>query len=133
MGQQIKVMIVEDDPLLSIVEERMVSQLGYEVIGMTTNGEDAVNQANELHPNILLIDLNLAGHLDGVQTAQKIYNDYYNIPVIFLSGDSSNEAKTYANNVNHVDFLLKPVTMKQLSASLERASQNETIMSQNAA
>jgi len=133
MAEHKKLMIVEDDALLSIVTEQMALSLGYAVVGKAKSGEEALRKASECNPEILLIDINLAGELDGVETAQAICELYMGIPVIFLSGDISHEIKRYASKVDYLDFLSKPVSTNQLGASLEKASQQEITLSQNAA
>lgn len=133
MAEHKKVMIVEDDPLLSIVTERMALRLGYVVVGKARSGEEALRKASECNPEILLIDINLDGELDGVETAQAICEHYMDIPVIFLSGDVSHEIKRYASKVDYLDFLSKPVSSQQLGISLEKASQQEIMLSQSAA
>ncbi|MDR9418481.1 response regulator [Gracilimonas sp.] len=128
-----KVMIVEDDPLLSIVEEKMVKRLGYEVVGKAKSGEETLDMIKEFNPEILLLDMQLAGSLNGIQTAEELKKCHKNIPVIFLSGDNSESVLKQAKDVNYVDFLLKPVSPKALSDSLTKASKYSSPLSQNAA
>ncbi|HBQ60456.1 MAG TPA: response regulator [Balneolaceae bacterium] len=133
MLNQPKVMIVEDDPLLSIVEEKLVRSLGYEVAGKATSGEDAINSILDINPSILLMDIQLAGSLNGIETMKKLRNLNIEIPVIFLSGDNSDVVISEANAVNYTDFLLKPVSKAALSESLEKAELSLSSESQFAA
>ncbi len=126
-------MIVEDDPLLSIVEEKLVRSLGYEVAGKATSGEDAINSILDINPSILLMDIQLAGSLNGIETMKKLRNLNIEIPVIFLSGDNSDVVISEANAVNYTDFLLKPVSKAALSESLEKAELSLSSESQFAA
>ncbi|WP_169332211.1 response regulator [Gracilimonas tropica] len=114
-------MIVEDDPLLSIVEEKLVSMLGYEVKGKARSGEETIDRIFDIDPSILIMDVQLSGELNGIETIQNLRDKQINIPVIFLSGDDSASIKQKAEDLNCVDFLLKPVTKNMLSNSLSKA------------
>ena len=115
------VMIVEDDPLLSIVEEKLVTLLGYEVKGKARSGEEAIDRIFDIDPSILIMDVQLSGELNGIETIQNLRDKQINIPVIFLSGDDSAAIKQKAQDLDCVDFLLKPVTKNMLSNSLSKA------------
>ncbi len=132
MGPFKKVMIVEDDPLLSVVEQKMVERLGYDVIGKAVSGEEALEKIQDLNPEILLIDVQLAGQLNGIQTVKKIRERFMDLPVIFLSGDRSPSVLKNAQTTEYVDFLLKPVTVQELSIPLNKASEMVSV-AQNAA
>ncbi|MBD3617329.1 MAG: response regulator [Gracilimonas sp.] len=133
MGLLNKVMIVEDDPLLSIVEEKMVIKLGYNVVGKAKSGEEALANIQDIDPEILIIDIQLAGTLDGIQTVKKLREKHLDIPVIFLSGDKSNAVLQDTKGINYIDFLLKPVTPKELSVPLKTAAEQIAMLSQSAA
>jgi DNA-binding NarL/FixJ family response regulator len=133
MGLSKKVMIVEDDPLLSIVEEKIIERLGYTVIGKAKSGEETLAKFQRLNPEILVIDIQLAGALNGIQTVQKLRELYSNIPVIFLSGDRSSSILKKAETVDYIEFLLKPVSSNELSGSLQKAIEMNELLSQNVA
>ena len=133
MLNQRKVMIVEDDPLLSVVEEKLVTSLGFEVVGKARSGEDALEQIHDMNPCILLMDIQLAGALDGIETAKKLRDQNVDVPVIFLSGDNSDAVKNQAEDLNYIDFLLKPVSKAALSDSLKKAKLTLSTESQYAA
>ena len=128
-----KVMIVEDDPLLSIVEEKMVEKLGYIVVGKAKSGEETLAKIKDLQPEILVLDMQLAGNLNGIQTVELLESKNVKIPVIFLSGDNSSSVLKNAENVDYIDFLVKPVSSEILSESLEKASKYGSPLAQNAA
>jgi response regulator of citrate/malate metabolism len=132
MGLLKKVMIVEDDPLLSVVEQKMVERLGYDVIGKAASGEETLEKIQELNPEILLIDVQLAGQLNGIQTVKMIREKFMDIPVIFLSGDRSPSVLKNAQSTDYIDFLLKPITVQELSIPLNKASESANV-AQNAA
>ncbi len=117
-----RVLIVEDDPLLSIVEEKLVTKLGYDVVGKTASGEEMLDNFNKFDPEILIMDMQLSGSLNGIQAVQKLRNRHIDIPVIFLSGDDNPKIVNQAREVDFIDFLLKPVTAFTLSEPLKKAA-----------
>lgn len=124
-----KVMIVEDDLLLLLVEERLVKKLGYTVIGTACEGELAIDKIRRLQPDILMIDINLKGHIDGIDVVQTLKKEGRDLPVIFLSGEEDPDVISKAKQTGCVDYLLKPVTVEKLETTLNKA----VAYSQNAA
>lgn len=118
-----KVMIVEDNMLLSVVQEKIVSQLGYDVVGKAVSGEEVLDRIDALNPDILLVDVQLAGILDGIETVKRLRDSDNNIPVIFLSGNTDLVHKQRASEVNCVAYLAKPVNETHLESPLKRASE----------
>ncbi len=114
-------MIVEDDLLLLLVEERLVKKLGYTVIGTACEGELAIDKIRRLHPDILMIDINLKGHIDGIDVVQTLKEEGHDLPVIFLSGEEDPDVISKAKQTGCVDYLLKPVTVDKLETTLKKA------------
>ena len=115
-----RVLIVEDDLLLSMVEERLVKNLGYSVVGKIENGSEAVNKVGELNPDIIIMDISLKGELDGVETMQKIREES-DVPVIYLSGSADRYHYERAKKTGFTEFLKKPVTSGDLEEPLHSA------------
>ena len=67
-----RVLIVEDDALSARVAEKILGRLGYSVRGVVATGEDALDAARALAPDMVLMDINLAGAMDGVTAAKDI-------------------------------------------------------------
>lgn len=113
-------MIVEDDMLLSMVEERLIKQLGYEVVGKATNGPEAIDKMDELNPDVIVMDISLKGDMDGIETMEEIRKSS-DVPVIYLSGSGDRYSYEQAKKTNLVDFLTKPITGSDLKEPLETA------------
>lgn len=128
-----KIMIVEDDILLLLVEERLVRRLGYEVAGTASEGDLALSKIKKLSPDILLIDINIKGKLTGLDILEHLNNEGVDIPVIFLSGESDRTKIEKAKKLGCVDFLTKPVTANELSDALKLATGHLKSASQHAA
>ena len=67
-----RVLIVEDDLIISLTTEKMVEKLGYQVVGSVTSGEEAVRAAQENRPDVILMDIRLNGSMDGIEATQEI-------------------------------------------------------------
>ncbi|MDR9417124.1 MAG: response regulator [Gracilimonas sp.] len=132
MDKYRKVMIVEDDPLLSIVEGKLVEQIGFRVAGKAKSGEEALDRFYDISPSIILMDVQLSGAINGLEAIKNLRENEVTIPVIFLSGDDSELVKKQAHELGCVDFLLKPVSKNVLSESLHKA-ENSVIKPQFAA
>ncbi len=114
------VFIVEDDMLLSLVEERLLMKLGYNVIGKAVSGEDAVPKIKSAKPDAILMDISLSGEMDGIDTMTEIRN-FSSVPVIYLSGNSDQLNLERAKKTQYVDYLVKPITEHDLVDPLKKA------------
>lgn len=119
-----RVLIVEDDMLLSFVEERILKKLGYQVVDKATTGADAISKACELNPDVIIMDIQLKGEMDGIEAMNKIRKSS-NIPVIYLSGNSDRANYKRAEDTNFAGYLVKPVTAKDLKQPLEKVFNNQ--------
>ncbi|MEX0608840.1 MAG: response regulator [Balneolaceae bacterium] len=127
------VMIVEDDALLAIIGEKLITKLGYKVVGKAVSGEEALLKIDECHPDILVMDIQLSGTLNGIETVEKLRERHNEIPVIFLSGNSESALKKKAKEVNCVDYLIKPINADGLIAPLRKAAKEVASPSYHAA
>jgi two-component system, response regulator PdtaR len=120
MEEKKKVLIVEDDKLLALVEERLVERLGFQVVGTAVTGEEAIILVQENSPDIILMDISLKGDMDGIDAVEIIREDY-STPVIYLSGNSDKFNYERAKKTNFIDYLVKPVTADDLVGPLKKA------------
>lgn len=118
---QIHILIVEDDPIISIDLADRVLDMGFKVLGPIDKGEDA-GTFFELHhtPDLVIMDYKLAGMLDGVETAELILKKK-TIPIIFLTGNSDEDTFLKAKKIHPFAFLTKPFRGKDLQHSIELA------------
>ncbi len=120
MEDKRKVLIVEDDKLLALVEERLVERLGFEVVGTAVTGEQAIAMVKDSKPDIILMDISLKGDMDGIEAVEKI-RESASTPVIYLSGNSDKFNFERAKKTDFVDYLVKPVTADDLIGPLKKA------------
>ena len=74
-----KILIVEDELIVARDITMRLENMGYDIVGVVDNGNDAIKKTGETQPDIVLMDIELKGNMDGIDTAQKIY-DLHNIP-----------------------------------------------------
>jgi len=114
------VLLVEDDPLSSRVAEKILERLGYCVCGVFQTGEEAVEAAAAKPPDVVLMDINLAGAMDGVAAAKNIIAAL-GVPVIFLTAATHREVMDRVIATGAAGYIQKPVKLLDLKANLEMA------------
>lgn len=114
------ILIVEDEDLIADVIALKLDFLGYRSAGRTPLGEEAVTLAASLRPDLVLMDIFLAGKMDGIAAAQAI-KDEFDIPVVFLTSYSSEELLARAKLSDPFGYLLKPFTESELRIVIEIA------------
>jgi DNA-binding NarL/FixJ family response regulator len=113
-----RVLIVEDEVLVALTLEGMVSDLGHDVSALAHSAEDAVLEAAVNKPDAVLMDVNL-GAESGIDAARQI-KDRYGIRSIFITGRSDDETRAAAGALDPVAFLSKPVSRYVLEQALNR-------------
>jgi|WetSurMetagenome_2_1015567.scaffolds.fasta_scaffold03451_2 two-component system, response regulator PdtaR len=113
-----KVLIVEDDRIIAGVARWRLVSLGYDVCGSVTTGAEALACIPDMHPDIVLMDINLQGEIDGIETAGRIKKEF-NIPVIFASSHTDEETISRAKEVDPDGFVRKPFDDDDLRIALE--------------
>lgn len=118
--QKGRVLIVEDDMLLAMVEERLIQSLGFTVVDKVGNGCDAIDKTFELVPDVIIMDISLNGDLDGIETMERI-RERSDVPVVYLSGNAERYNYERARKTGFSDYLKKPITRGELKAPLYKA------------
>ncbi|MEM1356590.1 MAG: response regulator [Bacteroidota bacterium] len=116
----VKVLIVEDEMIIAAKISMHLEQLGYEVSGILSRGEKAVVHCRESPPDILLLDINLKGMLDGIETA-KVIRKEMELPIIFLTANSDQATFDRAKYARPQAFLAKPYQKQELERAIELA------------
>ena len=113
-----KILIVEDDMIISLVVENMIKKLGYTLVGKAASGEEAIDLAKEHSPDIVLMDIRLKGEMDGIE-AVIIIREHIKTEVIYLTGNSDKVNYERAKATECIDLISKPFTFGELTRSLE--------------
>jgi len=114
----VSILIVEDKIIIAESLGEILTGAGYQVAGKITSGEEALNAIEQFNPDLILMDIQLAGSIDGIQTAERI-NRFYTIPIIYLT--DFHDAKTIdrAKYTEPAAFLLKPFKANDLLIAIE--------------
>jgi diguanylate cyclase (GGDEF)-like protein/PAS domain S-box-containing protein len=129
---KIKILVVEDESLVAWNVKNMLINLGYEVAGVVSTGEKALQKAEETGPHLVLMDIVLKGTTDGITTAGKIMTDF-GIPVVYLTAYADETTLQRAKVTKPFGYLLKPFDEKELQSTIEMAlykSQMEKVLSE---
>jgi DNA-binding NarL/FixJ family response regulator len=115
-----RLLIVEDEVLLASSLEELLSDSGFEVVGIAGSAATALSLAGERHPALALIDICLVGPVDGIELACQL-REQYRMPAIFLSGLADPETKERALQAQPLGFLRKPYRASQVFNTVQRA------------
>jgi len=113
-------MVVEDENIVAMDIENSLISLGYQVVGIASSGEDAIDLAGETRPDLVLMDIMLRGEIDGVEAAEQIRRRY-NIPVVYLTAYADGNTLQRAKITEPYAYLLKPFEDRQLHITIEMA------------
>jgi len=120
MSTSSRILVVEDDFLLSIDLAQKLTEMGCEVAGTAHSGGEAVNLAKELKPDLALMDIRLGSEFDGISAAERIKAEC-RIPIIFLSGYSDESTLKRAAQSGAFGHLSKPVRTEELKTTIRLA------------
>lgn len=115
-----RLLIVEDDQLTAELNRRVAVRLGFEVCGVAASAAEAVRLAHAEHPDLVLMDIGLAGPGDGIQAACEIRH-VLGIPSLFLTGETGLEVRIRAMQAFPLGFLIKPLHEADLRDCLDRS------------
>ena len=115
-----KIQIVEDDGILAAHLQNMLTRLGYDPLPPLASGEAAVSAATENRPDLILMDIQLAGNINGISAAVQIQS-VTPIPVIFLTAFSQESLLQEARAAAPYGYLIKPVMERELAATVSMA------------
>jgi len=118
MTKPVKILIVEDEMIIGANISLQLTSLGYEVSGIVPRGEEALVHIRQNKPDIVLLDIQLKGNLDGVQTAQLMQKDF-DIPIIYLTANSDDANFNRAKATNPQAFISKPFKKLDLKHAIE--------------
>ncbi|MEN9376938.1 MAG: hypothetical protein RL710_2095 [Pseudomonadota bacterium] len=115
-----RILVVEDEVIVAMDIAMQLRELGFEPVGHATRGEQAIELAGQLQPDLVLMDVQLASSMDGVTAAQAIRTQF-GVPVVFLSAFDSAAAYDRAALTEPAGYITKPFDDYQLRAVVEAA------------
>ena len=117
MKNKAKILIVEDETIVSLDIKTSMEELGFKVTDTVTSHTDALNSINQNQPDIILMDINLENSKDGIETTQDIQKTK-NIPIIYLTAFCDEETISRAIKTNPIAYLIKPFKTQELNSTI---------------
>jgi PAS domain S-box-containing protein len=119
---KIRILIVEDEPIVAEDIKTLLEKLGYEIAGMAATGDQALALAlaPETNPDMVLMDIKLADNSDGVETAVQLRRQYQ-LPIIFLTAYADDQTLARAKEAEPFGYIIKPFDDHSLRSTLEMA------------
>ncbi len=102
-----KILIVEDESIIAWDVKNRLNNLGYGVPSIIASGEEAIKKSEEIHPDLVLIDIKVKGKIDGIEAANQI-SDRLNIPVIYITAYSDEDTLKRATLKKPFGYISKP-------------------------
>ena len=115
-----RILIVEHEQFTATDIHHDLQDLGYDIVGLASTGEEAVERTVELRPDLIVMDIILGPGIDGIETAKRI-NATDNIPVVYLSSDISKGRMEQITSTYPLGFIIKPVRKSELHFTIEMA------------
>ncbi len=122
VSQKPRILIVEDETITARHLRRILTKLGYSVVGVAASGAMALEQIAESKPDLLLADVGLEGEIDGIAVAS-VAREQWETPTVFLTAYSDAETMRRATLTEPYGYLVKPFAEQELHATIEIALQ----------
>lgn len=119
MEKCLKIIVADDEALIRLDLKEMLADAGHEIIAEASNGQEAVNLAEELHPDLVIMDVKMPV-MDGLQAASMIAEKDI-APVILLTAYSQQDIVAKATEAGVIAYLVKPIREEQLFPAMEVA------------
>jgi two-component system, response regulator PdtaR len=120
MEKLLKVLILEDEALIALSMQEVLSLVGVEVVGVAATVGEALRLAGSANPDVAICDVRLAGRRDGIDGAVLLHESS-GLPVIFVTGQDDSATRQRAAKVDPVAYLEKPVRPQELIAAVQAA------------
>ena len=118
--EKVSILIVEDDPIIGLDLKGSLETSGYSVSGPITSGEEVLERISDLVPDLVLMDINLKGKLDGIETVKALHMKH-DVPCIFLTANSDEKTLQRAMLTGPYGYLIKPFDPFELHSSIKVA------------
>jgi CheY-like chemotaxis protein/DNA-binding PadR family transcriptional regulator len=115
-----QILVVDDEAIITMQLEERLSAMGYTVVGMAASGEDGIEKARKLTPDLVLMDIVMPGRLNGIEAA-KIIIDELDIPVVFVTSYADDTIIEKAKSVRPFGYIVKPFNELEVKAAIEVA------------
>lgn len=123
VGFRPRVVVVEDEVVVAMDVEMQLTQLGYEVVGTADKGMEALQLIRTAKPDVVLMDINLRGFMDGIAVASELQQSGSDVPIILVTAYGSAEASRRVQTARFSGYLTKPYRSQELREAIHNALQ----------
>jgi signal transduction histidine kinase len=116
----VRVLIVEDESIIAMTLGYTLADLGYDVVGTVPSGAAAIQAVTQGGIDLILMDININGDMDGIETATRIHQQY-NIPIIYLTSYADDQTIARAEKTGSLGYILKPFKGREVRAAIQIA------------
>ena len=113
-----KILIVEDENIVAKDLQKRLMNLGYDVVGIVSTGEEAVKKVVATSPDLVLMDVRLKGEMDGIEAASALHFQH-GVAVVYLSAYADNDTLKRASKTEPFGYILKPFEERELHTTIE--------------
>ncbi|WP_051038916.1 response regulator [Chamaesiphon minutus] len=116
------ILIVEDESIVAWDIKETLEKLGHQVVDLVGSGAEAIRSATTSHPDLVLMDIRLAGEMDGIRAGAEIY-ERLNIPVVYITANADERTLERATQTNPFGYIIKPFQWQTLQSTIKVALQ----------
>lgn len=121
MSRKLRILLIEDEKLIAKNLKEILEKFNYEVVAIHSTAEEAYETLFDDNIDLIISDIEIKGLVDGID-ASKVFQDIYNLPIIFITAYSDDEKIHRASRLeNMVGYLVKPIKLEELKALIEMA------------
>ena len=113
------VLIVEDESITVLDLKRLLKERGHEVAGTTKRGEDVIDLVRRLAPEVIVMDIHLAGAMDGIEAAGLVRREF-STPFLFLTADAIDEVNARTIGLEPCAAVIKPFPADDFESAVDR-------------
>ena len=118
-----RIMIVEDEPIVSLEIQDTLERLGYEIPVVLDSGDAVLESCMRYKPDLILMDIRLKSFIDGIDAARRL-RMVSMVPIIYLSAYTGEDTRNRAEKTQPAAFLSKPLDEKLLHEKIEQILRN---------
>ena len=115
-----RILIVEDEQITAEDLAEVLKDLGYQVSAVVASGDEAIREAENNRPDLVLMDVRIKGDMDGAETA-RILRERFDVPVVYLTAHADRDTLERAKHSRPLGYIVKPFHEAELHASVEMA------------
>jgi len=126
MSNAPRILIVDDDCVITHLITLMLQKKGYNIVGKISSGEEAILRSADLNPDLIIMDICLSGHMDGITAARFIFQ-LFHFPIIFITGTDDEKLLEDARYSQPYGIVFKPFLDIELKSNVALALYNHCI------